>query len=315
MNQATDYFDIFPKAVMSDWVKAAEKELNGKPLGSLNYPYNNENIMTPVVFPGINDKKMKPIVWRKNQACQRGISFNQLDGIKEKDIETFISMGVKDFKLNVRKDNNFKAEKLKKSFPLCQWLVVYEENRNSSAFFLSDNMYFKSEENNPINQILDNFQLAIRLIQHVGKSEEHNYEFLGNIKFSREINANYLYEISLGRAQRIVWRNILQAFKIENPAPSLFISTLPAVKNGLHDHFLVEATAKTLSAVLGGADLIYIEFDEVTTKMRAENLAHIHNIFAMESELSEIIDPIAGSFYLDELTTKLAKQIWSRLKS
>ena len=49
--------------------------------------------------------------------------------------------------------------------------------------------------------------------------------------------------------------------------------------------------------------------------MGTENLSHIHNIFTMESGIGEIIDPVAGSFYVDELTTKLAQQIWSMLKS
>ena len=146
-------------------------------------------------------------------------------------------------------------------------------------------------------------------------NEGHINRFIGNIYFSREIQGNYLYEISLGRAQRIVWRNILQAFEIDNPAPPLFISTLPVIKNGLHDHFLIEATAKTLSAVLGGADIIYLEFDEIAEVMRPENLSHIHNILNLESGIGEIIDPVAGSFYVDELTTKLAQQIWSNLKS
>jgi methylmalonyl-CoA mutase N-terminal domain/subunit len=49
--------------------------------------------------------------------------------------------------------------------------------------------------------------------------------------------------------------------------------------------------------------------------MRPENLSHIHNILNLESGIGEIIDPVAGSFYVDELTTKLAQQIWSNLKS
>ena len=66
MLQSSHFFDKFPKTDISDWVKVAEKELNGKPLESLNYHYNNEIIMPPLVFSGKEDKKMKPIVWRKN---------------------------------------------------------------------------------------------------------------------------------------------------------------------------------------------------------------------------------------------------------
>lgn len=301
MHQSSHFFDKFPKTDISDWVKVAEKELNGKPLESLNFHYNNEIIMPPVVFSDEKDKKMKPIVWRKNNLCQWGISFRHTETLKEENIEFFISTGINNFKINVTEENKIKADELKKLFPSCHWLDVSQKERGPSDFF--------------IQQIIENFQQAISLIQGLEINEGQVNEFLGNIHFSREIQGNYLYEISLGRAQRIVWRNVLQAFEIDNPAPPLFISTLPVIKNGLHDHFLIEATAKTLSAVLGGADIIYLEFDEIAEAMRAENLSHIYNIFTLESGIGEIIDPVAGSFYVDKLTTKLAQQLWSNLKS
>ena len=315
MNPSSLIFDKFKKTNPSDWVKLAEKELNGKPLESLNYVYNEEIIMPPVVFPEIEEKRMEPFLWRKNTQCQRGISFTNLETIDIKTIESYLSIGINNFKLNVREENKIKAGELKKIFPSCHWLYVNKEIMHPSEFFVSDKTYIKSLEEDPIQQILENFQLAISLIQGLEINEGNINNFLTNIYFSREINANYLFEISLGRAQRIVWRNILKALAINNPAPPLFISTLPVLRNKFNDHFLVEATTKTLSAMLGGSDLIYLEFDEITEEMRAENLAHIHNIFTMESGIGESIDPIAGSFYLDNLTTKIAKQIWDKLKS
>ena len=301
MHQSSHFFDKFPKTDISDWVKVAEKELNGKPLESLNFHYNNEIIMPPVVFSDEKDKKMKPIVWRKNNLCQWGISFRHTETLKEENIEFFISTGINNFKINVTEENKINSDELKKLFPSCHWLDVSQKERGPSDFI--------------IQQIIENFQQAISLIQGLEINDVQVNEFLGNIHFSREIQGNYLYEIALGRAQRIVWRNVLQAFEIDNPAPPLFISTLPVIKNGLHDHFLIEATAKTLSAVLGGADIIYLEFDEIAEAMRAENLSHIYNIFTLESGIGEIIDPVAGSFYVDKLTTKLAQQLWSNLKS
>jgi hypothetical protein len=301
MNQSSHFFDKFPKTDISDWVKVAEKELNGKPIESLNYHYNNEIIMPPVVFSGKETKKMKPIVWRKNNVCERGISFRHTEKIKEENIEFFVSIGINNFILNVTEEAKIRADELKRLFPSCHWLDVPYKEGEPSDFV--------------IQHVIENFLQAISLIQRLKLDEGHINRFIGNIYFSREIQGNYLYEISLGRAQRIVWRNILQAFEIDNPAPPLFISTLPVIKNGLHDHFLIEATAKTLSAVLGGADIIYLEFDEIAEVMRPENLSHIHNILNLESGIGEIIDPVAGSFYVDELTTKLAQQIWSNLKS
>lgn len=205
MHQSSHFFDKFPKSGISDWVKVAEKELNGKTLEILNYHYNNEIIMPPVVFPENEDKKMKPIVWRKNHVCQWGISFRHTETIKEENIEFFISIGINNFKLNVTEKTKIRADELKRLFPSCHWLDVHQEKEETSDFF--------------IQQILENFQQAINLIQGLKSSERNINEFLGSIYFSREIQGNYLYEISLGRAQRIVWRNILQAFEIDNPAP------------------------------------------------------------------------------------------------
>ena len=42
MNPSSHFFDKFKKTNLSDWTKIAEKELNGKPLESLNYVYNEE---------------------------------------------------------------------------------------------------------------------------------------------------------------------------------------------------------------------------------------------------------------------------------
>jgi hypothetical protein len=315
MNQSTHFFDKFVKVNITDWVKVAEKELNGKPLESLDFVYNEEIIMPPVVFSKNEEKRIKPTLWKKNNLCQRGISFNRLETFIEKEIETFISIGINHFKLNVTEENKTKAEELKRLFPSCYWLDVSQEKWNSTNPLHPDYIYLSSKEEDPINQIIDIFHQAILILQKGDNDPGFINNIIEKICFSRSINANYLFEISLGRAQRIVWRNILKSLNIDNPAPPMFISILPVVNYGFNEHFLITATTKTLSAILGGTDLIYLEFDEITKEMRAENLAHIHNILIMETGIGETIDPIAGSFYFDELTAKLAQHIWSKLKS
>jgi hypothetical protein len=315
MKPSSHFFDKFVKVNITDWAKVAEKELNGKPLESLNYVYGEEIIMPPVVFSEKEEKRMKPTLWKKNKICQRGISFNRLEIIIEKDIESFISIGINHFKLKVTEENKTKAEELKRLFPSCYWLDVNQEKRDFSNPLLLEQIYLNSEVEDPVNQISDIFHQAILIIQKEGKDLQRINNIIEKLCFSRNINVNYLFEISLGRAQRIVWRNILKSFEINNPVPPMFISNIPVLRNGSNDNFLVEATARTLSAILGGTDLIYLEFDEITKEMRSENLAHIHNILTMETGIGETIDPIAGSFYFDELTTKIAQQIWDKLKS
>ena len=61
--------------------------------------------------------------------------------------------------------------------------------------------------------------------------------------------------------------------------------------------------------------MICLEIEDVQQEIPMENIAHIFNIMAMESGIGEVTDPVAGSYYLDELTSKIATHIWQQLKS
>jgi hypothetical protein len=313
MSRSNNHFENFIKPTKRDWETAAAKEINGKSLESLNFPYQESINMPPIIFPDVKVQKLQPVLWRRNKVWQSGISFKNEVTIDKKDIEALINLDIKNFKYQQSIQNNILFSELKEKFPSCNWLL---ENKNEIIATEVDAIACKlvsSEHQDAMDKIICMMQKGIEILEQSGGSNEIIKKEAENIYFSREINPNYLYEIALGRAQRIIWRNILKAFKIENPLPPMFLSILTGTE--VSDQFLIEATSKILSASIGGCDQINIEIQGDDTNSHLKNIIQIFNILKLEAGIGETIDPAAGSYYLDELTIKVANKIWTNLKS
>lgn len=313
MSESGNPFEGFLKAGKSDWEKVAEKELHGKPVDSLNYLYHNNINMPPLLFPAQKGGGINPILWRRILTWQNGLIFRKEISLSEKEIEKLIHLNINYFKCfnSQQNRNNFLA--LRSQFPDCEWHIQQSDEIEILGSNAKKGYHLNSSHQDAIDQITELMYKGIQLIQHNRDSGNLSWLNSGNLYFSREIHPNYLYEIALGRAQRILWRNVLQVFNLSSVIPPYFISIFPVIKQ--KDQILIEASTKILSAKLGGADLICLEIEDVQQEIPMKNIAHIFNIMAMESGIGEVTDPVAGSYYLDELTSKIATHIWQQLKS
>ena len=313
MSQSNNHFENFIKPTNSDWETAAEKELNGKSIATLKFFYHKSVNMPPIIFPDGKVQKLKPILWRRNITSQSGISFKNEVIIDKNDIEAFINLDIKNFKCHQSIQNKLLFSELKENFPFCNWLIENQNELTETGVDALKYQHISSDHQDDLDKITAMMVKGINRLELSKGTFEVLKKEAENICFSREINPNYLFEIALGRAQRIIWRNILKAYHLENPSPPLFLSILPCTE--ANDQFLIEATSKILAASIGGSDQIYIEIQGDDTNIHLKNIIQIFNILKLESGIGETIDPTAGSYYLDELTTKVAHQIWTKLKS
>lgn len=313
MDKLNKLFKDFNKTKRSDWVEAATKDLKDKTVDSLNYSYYDTTDMPAAVFPEDVKQRIGPILWKKNIQPELGIYFNEEILSNKSELEVLIHLNVNNFLLKASNLNAHFYQKLNEEFPYSNWLL---ENQN--ALILPDSQIFKfhllkSNQLKSLDQVIEMMKKGKELLKATLLNDEDISVTAKNIYFLRKINNNYLYEIALGRAQRIVWRNLLKVFSVPDPLPPLFNSILNV--NDDENLCLIEATSKMLSAFLGGADQVFIEMNKNSQRKYLNNLVHIFNILKMESGIGEVMDPAAGSYYLDELTTKLANIIWENLKS
>ena len=135
-----------------------------------------------------------------------------------------------------------------------------------------------------------------------------------HFNFQIAVGNRYFLEIAKVRAFKLLWANIMKAYQIEDSMPGIEIHTGLSTQGEDRNTNMIRSSSQAMSAVLGGCDrLLVYPADQVNgtpdsfTRRVARNLQHI---LKMESHLDWVIDPAAGSYYLEQLTVQLAERAW-----
>lgn len=141
-----------------------------------------------------------------------------------------------------------------------------------------------------------------------------------SIHFTIGIGSDFFYEIAKIRALRQTWSSILAEYDtVKNTSYSCKITAVIGFMNkSLADPYtnLLRQTTETLSAASGGADTIIVEpFDRLTdngSKVFSERMAlNVSLILKAESYISSVLDPMGGSYMIEELTMLIAEKAWN----
>jgi methylmalonyl-CoA mutase len=138
------------------------------------------------------------------------------------------------------------------------------------------------------------------------------------IKFTFGIGPDFFPEIAKLRAARMLWAVIVRAYgpKTEEAARMHIHSVTGRWNKTLYDPHvnMLRTQTEAMSAVLGGAESITVEpFDAVfrTADEFSERIARNQQLLLMEeSHLDKVADPGAGSYYIEELTSMIAREAW-----
>ncbi len=142
------------------------------------------------------------------------------------------------------------------------------------------------------------------------------------IQFSFSVGSNYFMEIAKFRAARLLWAKIVEQFKPkQSQSLKMFIhaTTLNWDKTLYDAHVnLLRSTTEAMSAIIGGVDSLnvvpfdvcYKDSDDISRRLARNQQI----ILKEESYLDKIVDPAAGSYYLENLTQNIASAAWTLFK-
>ncbi|MFM9903247.1 MAG: methylmalonyl-CoA mutase [Pyrinomonadaceae bacterium] len=139
-------------------------------------------------------------------------------------------------------------------------------------------------------------------------------DFAPRLSFFFNSHNNLLEEVAKFRAARRLWARIMkERFGAKDPK-SLTLrfhtqtagSTLTAQQPEVN---VVRTTIQALGAVLGGTQSLHTNSMDEALGLPTENAARIalrtQQVIAHESGVADIVDPLAGSYAIEELTTQL----------
>ena len=154
-------------------------------------------------------------------------------------------------------------------------------------------------------------------LQHLTDKGYAAEQIAGKMRFSFATGSNYFMEIAKFRALRYLWAKILTAFDVNKNHSAMVLHAVNSQWNkSLYDPYvnMLRTTTETMSAILGGADVITtLPFDLASgnnSEMGKRIARNQQLILKEESFFDKVADPAAGSYYIETLTDKLIHQTW-----
>lgn len=147
-------------------------------------------------------------------------------------------------------------------------------------------------------------------------------DFAGRLSFFFAIGMNFFMEIAKLRAARLLWTRIMKEFNPENPR-SLMLRThcqTSGVSLQEQDPYnnIVRTAFEAMSAALGGTQSLHTNsFDEaiaLPTEFSARIARNTQLILQNETGVTKVVDPLAGSYYIESLTKDLADKAWALIE-
>ena len=138
-------------------------------------------------------------------------------------------------------------------------------------------------------------------------------DFAPRLSFFWSIGMNFFMEIAKMRAARFMWSEIVKKFNPKN-SRSLALRThcqtsgVSLMEQDAYNN-IVRTTVEAMAAVLGGTQSLHTNsFDEalaLPTTFSARIARNTQLILSEETGITNVIDPLAGSYYLESLTSSM----------
>ncbi len=139
-----------------------------------------------------------------------------------------------------------------------------------------------------------------------------------SIKFNMGVSENYFMELAKFRAARLLWAQIVKQYepKCDCACKMIVNATTSTYNQTLFDSYvnLLRSQTEAMSAALGSVhSMVVTPFDapyEQATDFSERIARNQQLIIKEESHFDRIVDPGAGSYYIEHLTDALAQEAW-----
>ncbi len=139
-----------------------------------------------------------------------------------------------------------------------------------------------------------------------------------SIKFNMGVSENYFMELAKFRAARLLWAQIVKQYEPKSDDACMMIvnATTSTYNQTLFDSYvnLLRSQTEAMSAALGGIhSMVVTPFDapyEQATDFSERIARNQQLLLKEESHFATIVDPGAGSYYIEHLTDALAQEGW-----
>ena len=209
-----------------------------------------------------------------------------------------------------------------------QWIEMGDilrivQNYTSFKTLIINSHIFHNSGANIGQELAYTLASAIETIDRISEQNISLPEIVQKIEFSISIGTNYFVEIAKIRALKFLWTKILtQGYGLEEqniPTISVHCVTSSFYDAAITPHTnMLRATTEAMAAIIGGCTALSVRTYDETFKESDEfsrRIArNISTILKEESYFDKVIDPSAGSYFIENLTFKIAEEAFTLLQ-
>ena len=180
--------------------------------------------------------------------------------------------------------------------------------------------HIREAGSNAIEELAFTFSNAIAYVESAINRGLDINDFGARISFFFNCHNYFFEEISKFRAARKIWARIMKKrFKATNKKALLCRFHVQTAGSSLQaqqiDNNIVRTALQGMSAVLGGTQSLHTNSKDEALSLPTEEATKValrtQQIIAYESGAADVVDPLAGSHYVESLTDEIVEKVFS----
>ena len=192
-----------------------------------------------------------------------------------------------------------------KDYPQFRCISVNSESLNNSGAYIVQELAYALSWGNEYMQLLTEAGVDADLAAK-------------KIKFNMGVSENYFMELAKFRAARLLWAQIVKQYepKCDCACQMIVNATTSRYNQTVFDSYvnLLRSQTEAMSATLAGIhSLVVTPFDvpyEQPTDFSERIARNQQLLLKEECHFGQVVDPGAGSYYIEHLTNSLAAEAW-----
>jgi len=205
------------------------------------------------------------------------------------------------------------------SFETCKSLLGLAQHLPHFSVIAVNGTHYRNEGSSIVHELGFSLAEGAEYLTQITERGVSIDKVAPNIKFNFGIGPNYFMEMAKIRAARYLWANIVKAYGVSDTKltrMNIHAVTTDWNKTLYDPHVnMLRTTTESMSAIIAGIDSltvrpynsIFSEADEFSERIaRNQQL-----LLKEESHLDKVVDPSAGSYYIENITDALIQEAWA----
>ncbi|MBP9091098.1 methylmalonyl-CoA mutase [bacterium] len=174
-----------------------------------------------------------------------------------------------------------------------------------------------------VQELAFTFANAIEYVRAAQSSGLEVDSFAGQLSFFFVAQMNFFEEVAKFRAARRIWAKIMRdQFGAKSPKSQTLRFHVQTAGSSLTlqqpDNNIVRTTLEALAAALGGCQSLHTNSKDeaiaLPTEASALTALRTQQIIAFETGVTNVADPLGGSYYIEDLTNKIELEVEEYLR-